>query len=72
MELLPTNERFAVDGRHISASGASPEPGASLQRIGELLFEERSNGLPATGMRLHIAVVGRSNVATCFAPPDAL
>ena len=39
----------------------SPDPGVSLQRIGESLFEKRSDGLPATRMRLHIAVVGRSN-----------
>ena len=39
----------------------SPDPGVSLQRIGELLFEKRSDGLPATRMRLDIAVVGRSN-----------
>ena len=52
---------------HISARGASPEPGASLQRIGQLLCEERSNGLPATGMRLHTeAEVAVNTAADCF------
>src|SRR3954451_6365724 len=48
-------------GRLIRMRLVAPDPGVSLLRIGELLSEKGGDRLPATRMRLHIAVVGGSN-----------